>query len=156
MAACLPEQFWARERARAARGDPDVPLLGVVGQVGGVLEVGLGEARGREHLAHGVEVEGLGRVAGGREGELVRGRVSPARSIATDWSGLFDERGKTGSSGEPHAWSRLPSDAVTATVARCADSTNPPRTTWARTGASARAWGVGWSGTQATLSAGDA
>ena len=114
---------------------------------GGVLEVGLGQARVREDVAHRLEeVERLAEWLAHARASWCAGSVSPARSIPTDCSGLFDERGKTGSAGAPHAWSRLPSDAVTATLARCTDSTNPPRTTWARTGASARTGGVGWSG----------
>ena len=56
---------------RAARGDPHVALVGVVGQVGGVLEVGLGETDRGEHVADRVEVEGLCGVARAGEREVV-------------------------------------------------------------------------------------
>ena len=80
--------------------------------------------------------------------------------MATAWIGLFDERGKTGSAGSPQARVTEPSGPVTAMLPRWTDSTKPPRVTWATTGASARADGVGamrrdavWSGTWPTLSA---
>ena len=61
----------------AAGGDPDVALVGVVGQVGGVLQVGLGEPCGGEHVAHAVEVERLGRVAGAGQGQVLGGQGEP-------------------------------------------------------------------------------
>ena len=109
MAACLPEQFWARERAHAAGGDPDVALVGVVGQVGGVLQVGLGEARGREDLAHGVEVERLGRVARAGQGELVRRQGEPGAQHRDALERLVRRAREDRVVGDPHAWRRLPS-----------------------------------------------
>ena len=67
------------------------------------------------------------------------GRSRPARTMAEAWIGLLADRAKTAPVGSPRAHSTEPSGAVTTTVPRWTLSTNPPRTTWARTGASVSA-----------------
>ena len=68
----------------------------VDGVVGGVLQGALGQARAGEHLAHRREVEVLTGVARGREREVAAVSGQAARTIASAWSGLLEERGKTG------------------------------------------------------------
>jgi len=66
----------------------------VEGQVGRVLQRGCIEPDGGKDATHRVEVPRCAVVAGAHEGQQIGGgRSKPLRTMATAWSGLFDERG---------------------------------------------------------------
>ncbi len=138
IAACLPEQFWARELAGRPSATQDRRSASSYGRSGvfcrsSSFSPAPSRIRRTPSRWNGSpEWLALARASSSPS------RSRPARTMASACSGLLEDRGKVGPVTSPTESSTVPAPSTATTLPWWTDSTKPERTTWARTGAAYR------------------